>query len=53
MAIEDEVTDVKQTATFSEKTMVEYADTWTMDRVVRWLETNNFKGAIDFFKGLY
>ncbi|KAI9250813.1 hypothetical protein EDC94DRAFT_622508 [Helicostylum pulchrum] len=50
MAIEDEVTDVKQTATFSEKTMVEYADTWTMDRVVRWLETNNFKGAIEFFK---
>ncbi|KAG2235652.1 hypothetical protein INT48_008528 [Thamnidium elegans] len=50
MAIEGEMTDVKQTATFSEKTMVEYADTWTMDRVVRWLETNNFKGAIEFFK---
>lgn len=53
MATEDELTDVKQDVSFPEKTLEEYADTWTMDKVIRWLETNDFKSAIEFFKGLY
>lgn len=27
-------------------------DYWTMDRVVRWLDANDFKPAIEVFKGI-
>lgn len=29
----------------------DWADYWTMDRVLRWLDVNDFKPAIDVFKG--
>lgn len=53
MAFEGEVNEVKQIPNFPEKTAVDYVDTWTMDKVARWLETNDFKSSIEVFKGLY
>jgi hypothetical protein len=26
---------------------------WTVDRVILWLEANDFRPAIDFFKGIF
>ena len=60
MAFEGEVTDNKQLPPFPEKIQQQqqqqqqpqdYADYWTMDRVIRWLDVNDFKPAIDVFKG--
>lgn len=53
MAFEGDLNEAKQLPNFPEKTAVDYADTWTMDKVVRWLETNDFKNTIEVFKGLY
>lgn len=53
MAFEGEVTENKQLAPFPDKIQQpqDYAEYWTMDRVIRWLDVNDFKPAIDVFKG--
>jgi hypothetical protein len=52
MAIESEFNETKHLPTFLEHhtTTSEY---WTMDRVVRWLDVNEFKPAIELFKGKF
>ncbi|KAI8646098.1 hypothetical protein BD408DRAFT_480123 [Parasitella parasitica] len=52
MAFEGEVADNKQFVPFLDKIQQpqDYAEYWTMDRVIRWLGVNDFKPAIDVFK---
>ncbi|KAK4522027.1 uncharacterized protein ATC70_004566 [Mucor velutinosus] len=52
MAFEGEVTENKQLPPFPDKIQQpqDYAEYWTMDRVIRWLDVNDFKPAIDVFK---
>lgn len=53
MAFEGEVTESKQYPPFPDKIQLpqDYAEYWTLDRVIRWLDANDFKPAIDVFKG--
>lgn len=51
MAIDGELNETKHLPPFPENYGApEY---WTMDRVIRWLDANDFKSAIDLFKGLF
>ncbi|CEP11976.1 hypothetical protein [Parasitella parasitica] len=54
MAFEGEVTDKNQLSSFLDKMQQpqDYAEYWTMDRVIRWLDMNDFTSAIDVFKVL-
>jgi hypothetical protein len=53
MAFEGEVTENKQHSLFPDKLQLpqDHAEYWTLDRVIRWLDANDFKPAIDVFKG--
>ena len=53
MAFEGEVIENKQHPPLPDKTQLpqDYAEYWTLDRVMRWLDVNDFKPAIDVFKG--
>lgn len=55
MAFEGEVTENKQLPPYPDKIQQpqDYAEYWTMDKVVRWLDVNDFKPAIDVFKGKF
>ncbi|KAI7905920.1 uncharacterized protein BX663DRAFT_540592 [Cokeromyces recurvatus] len=53
MAFEGEINEQRHIPFYTDKLQhyeQRMSDYWTMDRVVRWLEVNDFKPAIEFFK---
>jgi hypothetical protein len=52
MAFENEMNEYNQLPSYpNEKDPYGSSEYWTIDRVLRWLEVNDFKPAIEVFKG--